>query len=129
VNLPSSLPIKIGEISLEETCIKDKRSHHYKQWLGIRYSADGKSKSMVVGYRYIVVKRPYSDREITWCGGVERCFDKSSAPKDPVPQKAIDEVLKHLREDIGIKLREDEIENIQFYHNYNEPNIDHVWPY
>lgn len=127
VNLPSSLPLKIAEILLEETCIKDKRTHHYKQWLGMRYTAE--NKYILAGYRYIVLKRPYSDRDLKWCGGVVRSFDKSKPHNDEVPQEAMDEVLKHLREDIGIKLSEGEIKKLKFSHNYNEPNIDHVWSY
>jgi len=138
--LPLSLPEKIAETITELTTIKDPKSHHYKQWVGIRYSRDGLQKYLVSGYRFIAVNRPYSSRNISWCGGIS--LSKNNDSEIPVksdnetngndnravPEKSTEEVLVHLRNDIGIRLTEEEIKKLKIAHNYYMPNIDHVWP-
>jgi len=129
VSLPHSLDHKIGTILMDHTTYSDPRAHHAKQWIGIRYSVDGQSKYLVSGYRFIEVKRPHSNRKLTWCGG--QCptpIKSDQVPSDlPVPQNATDEALKHLLHDIGIKRTDDEIQNLKTAHNYYNTNIEHVW--
>jgi len=131
VTLPPSLHQKIAEILLEYSTIKDPRSHHFKQWVGIRYSKE--YKYIVAGFRYIVVKRPYAKRSLTWCGNLPPPQREPNNPvelgKGTVPEIVMKEVLQHLREDIGIILTEEQINCLKINDIYLMPNIDHVWSY
>jgi len=126
ISLPPSLPHKIAEILLEYAVIKDPRSHHYKQWVGIRYSADCQYKYILAGFRFIVVKRPYSKRNLTWCGLPPQREHNNNGN---VPENAVAEVIQHLKDDIGVKLSEEEIKCLKLKEIYFMPNIDHVWSY
>jgi len=125
--LPVSLNQRVAELLVEHTTIKEPRSHHYKQWIGISYSTNHQNKVLQAGFRFISVTRPYSKREVTWCGGEIPKIDTDT--NHTVPQKAFDEVMKHLKEDIGIHLTEENINNLRISENYFVHNIDHVWAY
>jgi len=128
-SLPPSLNQEIAEMILDYAIIKDPRSFHYKQWVGIRYSSDGQYKFLLVGFRYIMVKRPYSRRSLTWCGKIpppQRDLNNGDAT---VPVNAMDEVLQHLRDDIGIKLTDEDIQSLEVKGIYFMPNVDHIWAY
>jgi hypothetical protein len=134
VKIPRSMDVKIAEILVEYTCTyKEPRAHHYKQWVGMKYSPDGLFKYIVAGYRYIECKRPYSNRTLSWCGGISRSNEndnnsKTQIPSDlPVPQNATDEVLHYLKTAIGIQLSPSDLKTLKLSHNYYMPNIDHVW--
>jgi len=99
--------------------------------VGIRYSKE--YKYIVAGFRYIVVKRPYAKRSLTWCGNLPPPQREPNNPvelgKGTVPEIVMKEVLQHLREDIGIILTEEQINCLKINDIYLMPNIDHVWSY
>lgn len=132
VTLPRSLPLKIAELLTEYTTLKDPKSHHYKQWVGIKYTTD--RKYILAGYRIIEQERPFSQRRVKWCGGIDLSNNKTTEAttnneNKPVPEQAISEALKYLETTIGIQLNANQIENLLTSHNYHIPNIDHVWGY
>jgi len=126
VPLPPSLSPKIALLFLEHTTIKDPKSYHHKQWVGMRYSKDGKYKTIIAGFRLIKTERPFSKREVHWCGGIPQ--DRSN-PNPEVLQKSFQEVLTHLEKEIGMILAPETIDKLKIMHNYTSPNIDHVWAF
>jgi len=95
--------------------------------VGIRYSADCQNKYILAGFRFIIVKRPFSKRNLTWCGlPPQREHNNNNGN---VTENAVAEVIQHLRDDIGVKLSEEEIKCLKVKEIYFMPNIDHVWSY
>jgi hypothetical protein len=60
ISFPPNIEYGISNIFVEMSAVRDVKTHHYKQWVGIRYSKDCKMKYIVAGFRYIVVERPFS---------------------------------------------------------------------
>jgi len=127
VRVPDTLDPKIGLLLVEYTTIKDPKSHHYKQWVGIKYAKDGKSKKIVAGFRFIQTERPFSKRNVTWMGG--GIPNTESEPQPELLQSALNDVLAILEKEIGLKLLEDQISRLKVHHNYMGKNINHVWAY
>jgi len=126
VKFPPTLNPKIALLLVETTTIKDQRSHHFKQWVGIRYSKDGKFKKIVGGFRLIQTARPYSSRNVTWLGGTP---NPEENPTEEKLGSALQECLSALEKEIGIKLTAEQTAQLKVHHNYTGKNIQHVWAY
>jgi hypothetical protein len=60
LGFPSRLEYAMAELLVELTALKEERAHHYKQWVGIRYTAE--EKVMVAGFRVMRMRRPFGRR-------------------------------------------------------------------
>jgi len=127
-DFPVSLPREIAKILIDYTVYGDPKSHHHKQWLGIRYSPDGARKYIVAGFRYIEVDRPFSARK------VERLEGANTPGADGASNAKIEEeydskIRQYLINEIGIDLSEEEKEKLNIRHNYTLTNVEMVWCY
>eukprot|EP01121_Diplochlamys_sp_Union-15-3_P002417 TRINITY_DN1211_c0_g1_i1.p1 TRINITY_DN1211_c0_g1~~TRINITY_DN1211_c0_g1_i1.p1 ORF type:complete len:374 (-),score=51.08 TRINITY_DN1211_c0_g1_i1:45-1166(-) len=125
VYLPKSLHPEIALILTEVTTRRDPKSHHFKQWVGMRYSKDRQWKYIIAGFRYIVTKRPYGERIVK---EYKQGFIDDKVNHE-ILQKNFVEILKHLTNDIGIKLDSEFLQNLNIEHNFIQRNINHIWAF
>lgn len=122
IQFPKTLDPKLVMLIIETTTVGDPRSFHFKQWVGMKYSKDGLTKKIVAGFRYIVVKRPFSDREMKRY----EPQDRETVDLEKIP---LQEIFNHLENDIGIVLSDEAKKNLKVKENYLMPSVEHVWAY
>lgn len=128
-HLPPSCSWDICDLITQFSALRDPAAHHYKQWVGIKYSSDGRSKHIVSGFRYIVTLRPFSARQVTYCAAEGGNMGIDSKVSDDTILSAFDRVRIHLESVIGIFLTPEEIASLNLRHNYCLPKVEHVWAY
>jgi arylamine N-acetyltransferase len=120
---PHSVPWRLAELYVRHTATLDTHSHHWKQWVGIRYSAS--EKFIMAGFRFIQVQRPFSRRSATACAPATANNGELDPPE--VVAASFSEVRRYLEDCIGIYLSPEELANLKIDHNYLQPKIEHVW--
>lgn len=138
LSFPSQLEYAMAELLVEFTALKDERAHHYKQWVGIRYTSE--EKIMVAGFRVMRIKRPYGPRDIVRydappSSDASESEQSSISPEEraTLMQERWANIREQLESLVGIRLSEDVIrDRLRIRHNFTPTcgkTNEHVWPY
>lgn len=137
LSFPPQLEYAMAELLVEFTALKDERAHHYKQWVGIRYTPE--EKIMVAGFRVMRIKRPYGPRDVVRFDASECDTTATERPTLSPEEEEIlmkenwSKVRAHLESQVGIRLSDELIrDRLRIRHNFapsSGKTNEHVWPY